>query len=128
MGTTTLAPGTCGGKLDWGCVSESQCKCKRDNADACIPKDWICDYEADCDDGADEAGCPSTTTTTTTTSTLAPGTCGGKLDYCAPWDNYCTCKTPADNGNNKCISEAWVCDGEDDCGDNSDEEGCPSNA
>ena len=27
--------------------------------------------------------------------------------------------------NKRCLNGAWKCDGEDDCGDNSDEENCP---
>uniref|UniRef100_A0A3P8UVE8 EGF-like domain-containing protein n=1 Tax=Cynoglossus semilaevis TaxID=244447 RepID=A0A3P8UVE8_CYNSE len=57
----------------------------------CIPLSWTCDKENDCENGADEAHC---------------GTSSSSQFEC---------------GNHRCIPERWVCDGADDCGDSSDE-------
>ncbi|CAF0941452.1 unnamed protein product, partial [Brachionus calyciflorus] len=63
----------------------------------CIPKYWVCDGHVDCDNGQDEASCPTIE---------------------CPQDYY-KCN------NSKCIPNSWRCDNEDDCGDNTDEKNCP---
>ncbi|XP_072039473.1 uncharacterized protein [Amphiura filiformis] len=65
---------------------------------ACLPPDYVCDYESDCADAEDENGCP-------------------RRD-CV--DDEFTC------GNGLCTPASYVCDDYNDCGDNSDEEGCPT--
>jgi len=54
---------------------------------------FLCDDEADCDDGTDEASC-------------APASCSGASFRC-------------DNG--VCVPRLWACDGDLDCSDGSDE-------
>ncbi len=63
------------------------------NDSMCIPKDWICDEQKDCKNGADEENCHATT--------------------CTADEFQCE--------NGKCITGRWVCDQDNDCGDNSDE-------
>ncbi|XP_014662216.1 PREDICTED: basement membrane-specific heparan sulfate proteoglycan core protein-like [Priapulus caudatus] len=65
----------------------------------CIPRDYLCDGEADCKDGSDEASCV-------------------KADQCEPNEFQCN--------NGRCIQKIWRCDGDNDCGDRSDEESCPT--
>ncbi|XP_078590850.1 uncharacterized protein LOC144870493 isoform X22 [Branchiostoma floridae x Branchiostoma japonicum] len=63
----------------------------------CIPADYQCDDDADCQDRSDEKNCP--------------------VRQCASDEFRC------DNGG--CEDAIYQCDGEDDCGDNSDEKDCP---
>ncbi|XP_078671513.1 uncharacterized protein LOC144911446 isoform X38 [Branchiostoma floridae x Branchiostoma belcheri] len=63
----------------------------------CIPADYQCDDDADCQDRSDEKNCP--------------------VRQCASDEFRC------DNGG--CEDAIYACDGEDDCGDNSDEKDCP---
>ncbi|XP_072034176.1 low-density lipoprotein receptor-related protein 4-like [Amphiura filiformis] len=63
----------------------------------CIPFQWHCDGDGDCNGNADEEGC--------------------ELPTCTPEQFAC--------GNGKCIPTTWVCDTDNDCGDSTDESGCP---
>lgn len=89
----------------------------------CIPRVWVCDRDNDCVDGSDEpANCskaavvfsvfplssrPDVTALPFVSLPTAQMTCGV--------DEF-RCK---DSG--RCIPARWKCDGEDDCGDASDE-------
>jgi len=61
----------------------------------CIPENWWCDGDNDCDDHSDELNCPEKT--------------------CDPVTKF-QCKTV-----DRCIPRRWVCEYDNDCGDNSDE-------
>ncbi|XP_047579738.1 basement membrane-specific heparan sulfate proteoglycan core protein isoform X13 [Lutra lutra] len=65
----------------------------------CIPKDYICDGQEDCEDGSDELNC-------------------GPAPPCEPNEFPC--------GNGHCALKLWHCDGDFDCEDRTDEADCPA--
>lgn len=65
----------------------------------CIPQQWVCDGDPDCDGGADEKDCAALLART-----------------CPPTQHRC--------GNGACLPADWRCDGDPDCSDMSDEMAC----
>uniref|UniRef100_A0A672L9B0 Heparan sulfate proteoglycan 2 n=1 Tax=Sinocyclocheilus grahami TaxID=75366 RepID=A0A672L9B0_SINGR len=81
---------------------------------ACIPVEYVCDKRPDCSDLSDEMNCgvpvrPTPPTPPKTRPPPGPGPCRA---------DQATCQ------NGQCISRDYVCDGETDCTDGSDEFSC----
>ena len=112
-----------------GCLYAGEFQCDNGN---CIPRSWRCDNDTDCHDGSDEVGCGGNVTFAEFT--------GGEIYIVAPGEldseeveetneevlpeEKCNGRPEFECMSGGCIPHSWVCDGDKDCRDASDEANC----
>ncbi|XP_034752534.1 low-density lipoprotein receptor-related protein 2-like isoform X1 [Etheostoma cragini] len=105
----------CPDGYDENCVTrcpyktDFRCKDRR----SCVSKSLVCDGRSHCQDGSDEVDCPNIALPTARTSPAAQKT----VLKCRMGSKPCI-------DGKECVLFSHVCDGENDCIDGSDEQGC----
>ncbi|KAJ3655733.1 hypothetical protein Zmor_014851 [Zophobas morio] len=121
-------------ELGSGCRADDAVRCADGSRVICA--DQVCDRVKDCDDGRDEAGCP-----TEPTIACAEGEFSCDLSRCIPVSKRCdgfkdcsdetdereciVCQSNEIKCDNNCIPPNRLCDGVQDCTNGVDENNCP---
>ena len=117
----------CDRKNDCGDHSdEANCTCVagefRCRQGMCVKQSDRCNRRSDCPDASDEMGCPPQPCNSSDVVTSHRDGAGGG-EPISPLFDFIPCNTTTN-----CILPSWKCDGQNDCWDNSDEMGCPTQA
>ncbi|TNN81512.1 Low-density lipoprotein receptor-related protein 8 [Liparis tanakae] len=92
----------------------------------CVSLSWRCDGEKDCENGADEADCASVVTRGQAAGSRQQAAAQPARGHNPSRDAKACPSGEFMCGNRKCLATVYVCDGDDDCGDGSDELKCAS--
>ncbi|CAH1264749.1 VLDLR [Branchiostoma lanceolatum] len=135
----------CSTREDEAHCDECAMECLTDSVDPCIPRGWICDELNDCLDGKDEEGCVQGVpkhcffTCRNDVTCLPTNKLGDGHQDCASGEDErprdvedalgikwgsCSFNCRSIYGEASCVPDAFSCDGDADCWEEEDEQGC----